>query len=281
MGRARTVERRKERESQKKRQRQTLILVGVAGVAILAILLILLINGPAEAPIPTASVALYQDIPQSKSADGFPVLGNDSAPVKVIEYASFDCPHCREFHESAISSVIDRVRKGEIQFTYVPIYGTGGIANGQGAAQAAVCAGEQGKFWEYHDALFNWQGVYANTAFSQNRLTTGITNLGIDKASWDQCMSSGLPDQVITAAIEASQVQNISGTPSIFVNGNPTSDPSLAAVNTAIDAALAGTPVQPTVEVTPEATAEATAEATSEATAEATSEATAEATTSP
>jgi protein-disulfide isomerase len=285
MGRARTVERRKEREQQKKRQRQTTILIGVGVVAVLAILLVVLINGPAEAPIPSDSVARYQDIPQSKSPEGFPILGNTNAPVKVIEYSSFDCPHCQEFHANAIPSIVDRARNGEIQLTYVPVYGTGGIANGQGAAQAAICAGEQGKFWEFHDALFTWQAAYANTAFSNNRLGAGISNLGIDKARWDSCMASDLPNNVISAAVDAGRVQNIPGTPTILVNGTVVASADLASVNTAIDQALAqaGPLAVPTVETTLQATAAAaaTVEATAEATIAASAETTAEATTTP
>ncbi len=280
MGRSRTVERRKEREQQKKRQRQTTILIGIGVVAVLAVLLVLLISGPAEAPIPTESAARYEGIAQSKTSEGFPVLGNADAPVKVIEYSSFDCTHCEEFHASAVPALVDRARKGEIQLTYVPVFGSGSVANGQGAAQAAVCAGEQGKFWEFHDALFNWQVTYANTAFSQNRLSAGITNLGIDKPTWDACMTSALPNDVVNAAVEAGRVQNIAGTPTILVNGTVVASADLASVNTAIDTALAQAPVQPVVEATQESTPEATAAAV-EATAEATSEATTEAAAEP
>src|SRR5690349_12070288 len=100
MSRARTLERRKEREQQKKRQRQTAIVIGIIVVALIAVGLFVLTQQPAEAPIPTGAEAAYAGIPQSTTADGFPVLGSDDAPVKVIEYASFDCPHCLEFHQT-------------------------------------------------------------------------------------------------------------------------------------------------------------------------------------
>lgn len=284
MGRTRTVERRKEREQQRKRQRQTTIVIGVVVVAVIAAVLFFFVSQPAEAPIPEVSAARYEGLPQSKSEEGFPKVGSDDAPVKVVEYSSFDCPHCREFHETVMPGVIDRVRAGEVQFTFVPVYGTGGIANGQGAALAAVCAGEQDKFWEMQDALFTWQGLYANTAFSANRLSTGAANLGLDTNQWNQCMTSTLASDVVTAAIDAGQLQNIPGTPAIFVNGTIVQTPDLPSVNAAIDQALAGqTPAQieSSGEATPEVTAEATTEAISEPTAEATVETTAEVTASP
>ena len=106
MGRARTLERRKEREQQKKRQRQITLLVGGAVVAVVAFAIILLINQPAEAPIPAEAVSRYEGIPQSKTEEGFPKLGNDAAPVKVAEYSSFDCPDCAKFHEDTWPRVL-------------------------------------------------------------------------------------------------------------------------------------------------------------------------------
>jgi protein-disulfide isomerase len=299
MSRNRTVERRKEREQQKKRQRQTTIVIGLVVFAIIAAGLFLLTSQPAEAPIPAEVAARYEGIPKSETDEGYPVLGSDDAPVKVLEYASFDCSHCREFHETVASTVIDRVRQGQVQFTYMPLFGTGGISNGEGAARAALCVAKQGKFWEFHDALFDWQGLYANTAFSDQRLKTGITNVGVDRAQWDTCMAQNLPQTTLDAALRASQLQNITGTPAIVVNGTMLPVFDLATVTTAIDQAFAqsGLPAavigtDATEEATAEATVEATTEtvsdateeaveATAEATAEATTEATAESTTAP
>jgi len=284
MSRTRTLERRKEREQQRKRQRQTAIVIVIVVVAIVVAGLVLLTQQPAEAPIPAEAVARYEGVPQTTTDDGFPVLGSDAAPVKVLEYASFDCTHCREFHENVAPTLVNRIRLGEVQFTYVPLYNTGSIANGLGAARAALCVGQQDKFWEFHDALFDWQGAYANTAFSENRIKTGIDNLGINRAQWDQCMASDAPAPILDAALRAGQLQNITGTPSIVVNGTMLPAVDLNAVNTAIDTAFAqsGQPAAPVVvateETTPEATAAALEEATTEATSETVEEAPAEAT---
>jgi protein-disulfide isomerase len=279
MSRSRTVERRKEREQQKKKQQQTTILIVGAVVAVIAIALIFIINQPAEAPIPEGSLTLYEGIPQSKTDEGFPVLGSESAPVSVVEYSSFACSACKSFHDSSIEPLIERVRSGQIRFTYVPMYSTGGIGNGQGAAWAAICAGEQNGFWAYHDALFNWQGLYANTAFSQNRLASGIDNVGLDRGAWNACLQTDLPRRVAEAAENSARLQNIGGTPTILVNGTVV-PADLASVLSAIDTALAqsGAPVVPVVEATSEATPDVASEATAEATSESTEAAPAEAT---
>jgi protein-disulfide isomerase len=177
--------------------------------------------------------------------------------------------------------VLERIRKGEVQFTYIPVYGTGGIQNGQGAAKAAICAGDQGKFWEYHDALFSWQKSYANTAFSQNRFVGGVNGLGLDKGKWDQCVASDHPQTIVDAAMNAFKLQNVSGTPALLVNGTVVDIASNVSLMDAIDQALAtagGVPTEITAEATQPVAAEVTAEATTQPTVEKTVEATTEAT---
>ncbi|MBI5669003.1 MAG: thioredoxin domain-containing protein [Chloroflexi bacterium] len=274
MSRNRTVERRREREREKRRQQQITGVVILVALAVIAALALILANQPAEAPISAESAERYAGIPLGKTDEGFPRLGNPDAPVKVVEYSSFSCTACKSFHDAVTPSIIERVRAGEVVFTYVPMYTTGSVQNGQGAALAAVCAGEQDKFWEFHDALFDWQGLYANQAFANNRLETGIDNLGINRGQWDQCMGSELPGRVIREAEQSARnLPGFEGTPTITVNGILVT-PDLASVTRAIDEELAK------LGGVPEATVEATTEATAP-TVETTPEATAEATTAP
>ncbi len=286
MGRSRTRERRLQREKEQRRQRQIALVVGLVVVAVVAAIVFFVAQQPAEAAISQEAIDLYAGIPQSETAEGFPVLGNPDAPVEVIEYSSFDCPHCRDFHETVTPSLVERVRAGEISFTYVPLYGTGGITNGEGAARAAICAGEQGQFWPMHSALFEWQGLYVNQAFAGSRLATGATNLGLDRGQWDTCFNSDATSAVINAArAKVASMTEFTGTPFVTVNGTTVS-PEANVIRTAIDNALATSsdPIVPLSEVTAEATVEATTQvteapteaATEVVTEEATAEATAE-----
>ena len=266
--RARTRERRKQREQERKRNRQILTVGAIVALAIIAALLVIVANQPAEAPIPEGAVAEYEGIEQTQNDAGFPVLGDPDAPVQVVEYSSFDCPHCADFHETVTPQLVERARAGEINFTYVPLYGTGGIPNGEGAAKAAICAADQDAFWSYHTALFTWQRTYGNQAFAGNRLETGIDNLEIDRGEWDACFGSNRPNEVLVAANgQASQLEGFTGTPTVTVNGQIVTA-TLSDINNAIDAALASAPPpapdeEPAAEVTEEAESEA--EATEEA----------------
>jgi protein-disulfide isomerase len=264
--RSRTRDRRVERGRRQRRQRQIYALIAVVVVVVVVVGLIIVSNVPADAPIPPSSEQTYANVPQSKSEKGYPRLGNTKAPVRVDEYSSFDCTHCADFHETVTPALVARAGKGEILFAYVPLYGTGSISNGQGAARAALCVGEQGKFWQYHDALFTWQKTFGQGAFSQSRLVAGLDNLGINRSAFDQCMGSDLPDKVLQTAITDTQAlgASFSGTPTVAVNGVVVGTPGLNEINQAIDQALslAGVtpiPVQPTQPVTGEATPEATA----------------------
>ncbi len=276
-GRSRTRERRIEREREKRRRQQLTLAGAIAVVAVIVIVLVVIANQPAEAPIPENAAARYADVPQSTTEKGYPLLGDPEAPVQVVEYSSFDCSSCARFHDEAFPALVERVKAGDIAFTYVPLFGTGSFQNGEGAARTAICASEQGKFWPMHDALFTWQGTYGNQAFTQNRLVSGVANLGVDRARYDQCIGGSLPQTVLDAArADATALgSDFTGTPTILVNG-VSAQATLDSVNAAIDNVL--TQLGLGQQVTPEATQEATTEATSEATSAAESETTLEAT---
>jgi protein-disulfide isomerase len=272
-GRTRTIERRKERQREQRRQRQIIAAVAVAVVAVIVVILIVVSNAPAEAPIPETALSNYAGLEFSRSPEGYPRLGNPNAPVQVVEYSSFDCSHCRDFHDTSFSGLLERVRAGDILFTYAPVYGTGSFQNGQGAANASVCAADQGGFFPFHDALFSWQGLYGNQAFTQARMGTGISSLGMDRGAFDSCLRSGSAEAVVDTAMNYAASVASFGTPYVLVNGvQVTAD--LPAINQAIDQGLALVGVTPGNALpTTEATAEATAEATREATVEATTSA--------
>ena len=134
--------------------------------------------------------------------------------MTVEEYASFACPGCEAFHSASLDAILDRVRIGQILFTYIPLQ-TGSIPNAAGAARTALCAGQQGMFWEMHDVLFDWHTRYVNTAFSQNRLLAGVEALGLDSNALTTCFNSTAISNTLTAA----QNEGVASTPTIHVNG--------------------------------------------------------------
>lgn len=277
---SRTIERRKERE--KERRRRQVITGGIIVAALIAavIFVALVVTAPADATIPNGALTRFDGITQSVTKEGYPRLGDPNTPVQVADYSSFDCPHCADFHDQVFGEIVQRVKENKIAFTYVPLYDRGAIANGQGAALAAMCYAEQDKFWPFQDALFYWQKQYGNQAFTNNRLQAAIKAFNVNASAYSACMGSSRPGDILsTAKTQASALLNFKGTPTITINGVvPLDDKQQPLTNyndilARIDEEVARLgPLPPTATPKSAATQEATPEvtATTESTAETT-----------
>jgi len=272
----RTRERRRERQQQR-RERRRLGFIAAGVVIVLAVVGIYLIaNQAVSAPIPAGTWDRYDRIPQGVTSDGYPILGNPTAPVPVTVYCDFTYSLCIEFHEKAMDRIVEAVRNGVISYTFAPTTLARGI-NSAGAAYSALCAGEQNRFFEYQDALFAWQRTFGRKAFSQNRLRTGIENLQLNRGNYDSCVSaSRTADRIQTAEDNYQELGlQTQGLPALLVNGVPVTaaaslDATIEELFTMINTSLADsqlTPIPldsgqaeetPSPEVSPEATPEAT-----------------------
>ena len=211
---SRTREARQRRQQQRRRNKRGLVLLAIAIVAVVAVAILIVSNQPVDVFIPPDLQDRYEGIARSFSTDGYPQLGDQDAPVTVDEFASFACPGCEALHSDSFDAILERVRSGQILFSYVPLQ-TGSIPNASGAARAALCAGKQNMFWEMHDVLFDWQTRYANTAYSQNRLLGGVTALGLIESAFTSCFNSAAINETLNAAMS----EEVTGTPTINING--------------------------------------------------------------
>ena len=233
---SRTREARERRQKQQRQNQRRLLLAVIAIVAVVAAAVVVVANQAVDVYVPDDMQERYEGMSRSFSIDGYPQLGELDAPVTVEEYASFACPACEVLHSESFDAILERVRSGQVLFSYVPMQ-TGSIPNASGAARAALCAGQQDMFWEMHDVLFDWQTRYANTAFSQNHLLAGVDALGLNSASFSACFDSPAISETLAAAVN----ENVSATPTINVNGvtiaaqQAGSIPSTATILKAID----------------------------------------------
>ncbi len=211
---SRTREARQRRQKQRRQNQRLYVLIAIIVVAVVAIAVVIVSNQPVEAFVADDLSARYEDIERSFSSEGYPRLGDADAPVTVQEYASFACAGCAAFHSDSFDAVLERVRDGQVRFSYIPLQ-TGSVPNAPGASRAALCAGQQEMFWEMHDVLFDWQTRYGNTAFSQNRLLAGVEQLGLSGSAFTNCFNSA----AISNTINAAQSEEVSTTPTIRVNG--------------------------------------------------------------
>ena len=140
-----------------------------------------------------------------------PSKGAATAPIEIVEFADFQCPYCARAAESvrqAVAGYGDQVR---VTYRHLPL---DFHEHARGAAEAAECAGKQGKFWAFHDAL------YANaSALDAAGLRRQAGAIGLDVAAWEACVSAGGGRDGVDADLAAASAAGVSGTPAFFING--------------------------------------------------------------
>jgi protein-disulfide isomerase len=144
-------------------------------------------------------------------------LGDASAPVKVLEFADYQCPHCKQFEQGTSQQLQeDYIAKGlvQLEFRNHPIIGNESVL----AAESALCAGDQGKFWEYHDALFDAQRGENSGNFSPDRLVGFAQDLGLDLDEFTQCMNDRAYKGVVEDEAAAAREEGAEGTPFFVVS---------------------------------------------------------------
>lgn len=224
-------------------------------VSILLLVVLMPVRAQEITPLPPNSSGVYANIPQALTNLGFPQLGSPSAPVLVTEYCGFDTGACGTFRSSAFATLLDRITAGDVLYTFVPLVGYGDIPNGRSATRAALCAAEQGMFWQFSDMLYGWQIEFGSAAYDSDRVLSGIDSLGVNRALWDECMITDRPDVVLTAAQATADAEiGFGGVPYALVNGVPTLA-DVVSINAAIQLELdklneTETPAAPDAEAT-------------------------------
>jgi protein-disulfide isomerase len=150
-------------------------------------------------------------------ADLARIQGNPAAPVWVIEVSDFQCPYCKQWHDETYPVLRDEfVRTGKVRLAYVNFP----LAQHQyawPAAESAMCAGAQGKFWEMHDALFNTQSKWEALAAPASFFDSLARAQGVDVTRWRQCVQSGKMKAWIQADHDRAQTAGAASTPSFMI----------------------------------------------------------------
>jgi protein-disulfide isomerase len=219
---AKSSKQRREALVKRQRQQQT-TLIRILAVAFFAVVVIVILvqNQQVEAFVPADAGQFMADVPaeyQGTTEQGFYFIGNPNAKVTIEEFSSFSCPHCKTFHDNYFKGILDKIKAGDVKFVYIPLTRFGGFIS-DGMSKAALCAGEQGKFWQMHEVMFDWQGRYASGSNNTQRLTQAATALGLDAGAFGQCLGSTKTNDLIALAEKLQAERNVTGTPAVFLNG--------------------------------------------------------------
>lgn len=173
-------------------------------------------NSPTQNSGGRAGTAAIAGLPAVTSSDF--VLGEANAPVTIIEYGDFQCPFCDRFFRETEPVLREKyVKTGKAKLIWRDFAFLG--PESTWAANAARCAGEQGKFWEYHDYLFNNQQGENRGAFSKDNLKSFASVLSLDKGKFSACFDSDKYASEIQKQTKEGGEAGVQGTPSTFING--------------------------------------------------------------
>ena len=184
--------------------------------AVVAVAVIYSVNSPSRPNAGNTKTATIAALPAVTSGDF--VLGNANAPVTLIEYGDFQCPFCGKFFKETESVLRENyIKTGKVKFIYRDFAFLG--PESTWAANAARCAGEQGKFWEYHDYLYNSQRGENQGAFSKDNLKSFASVLGLNKEKFNACVDGDKYSNEIKEQTKVGGEAGVQGTPANFVNG--------------------------------------------------------------
>ncbi len=174
-----------------------------------------------------------------KVTENDPFLGNANAKLTVVEFGDYQCPFCGRFFKEVVPQIIkDYVDTGKVKFVYKNLAFLG--KESIDAANAALCAKEQSKFWEYHDKIYSSQSGENQGTFAIDNLKKFATDLGLNSSQFNQCLDSQKYNAQVTADIAEANQNGFQSTPSTAVGDTPVIGAQpYSALKTIIDQKLA------------------------------------------
>jgi len=203
---------------------------------------------PTVQPTVTVQPTPTQPAVVEVSVDDDPSWGPEDAPVTIIEFSEFLCPYCQRFALQTLPQ-IKQAYEGEVRYVYRDF-----VVHGEPStkiSEAAECADDQEKFWEYHDKLWeqyntlvaHYETVSEQPEIGMNDLATSLkgyaSDLGLDTATFNDCLDTGKHTAEVQKDSQDARSYGVGGTPGFFINGQPVSGAQPFSVfQQVIDAAL-------------------------------------------
>jgi len=156
-----------------------------------------------------------QTAPIDVSVDDDPILGKEDAPVTMVEFSDYQCPFCGRFEKDAFGKIKEEyIDTGKVKLIFRDFPLTNIHPYAQKAAEASECADEQGKFWKYHDILFENQ-----EALTVDDLKKYADDLNLNNNKFEKCLDSGDMEKEVQKDTDDGINYGVTGTPAFFING--------------------------------------------------------------
>ena len=150
-----------------------------------------------------------------------PILGDENAPLTLIEFGDYQCTYCKKFfHETVESILINYVETGKVKMLFkdfIVVDGAVGGNDSMNAANAAHCANDQGMFWQFHSTLYNnWAGEGTGW-ISSEQLNKFANTLELDMNEFSNCVSELKWKKLVNASHDDAVALGVTATPTFFV----------------------------------------------------------------
>ncbi len=234
----------KAQRTKRKRQQRIRTFVIVGGVILVIVALIILLTNYSIF-LPKGNIVTITPIP--RPMENGKAFGNPNAKIKILVFEDFQCPACKEF-TTTVEPQMDTstyISSGQVyyQFMQFPFLDNNSLTKeSHQAANASMCALEQGRFWDYHDMLFANQGAENQGSFNDARLKAFAQALGLNLSQFNSCFSANKYSAELQSDNQQAQSLGVNSTPSVFLNGKavtPGFAPTWDVLKSAIDAAIA------------------------------------------
>ncbi len=257
-------QRQRKQQALQRRNRLLAALAGVIAVAVVAVVTVILVTGQDGDEPGSANLA-----PMVAVADPYPgiaqqtkVLGDPSA-LRMVEYGDHQCVACHQAQQSIVPELIQRyVATGALSFEFHDfLVIDANLAQGNDdydreslrAAEGAMCAGDQGQYWAFHESLYrNWTGEGVGD-FSDARVKDLALKLGLDTAAFNQCLDEGTHEADVQQQDADASGAGVNSTPTFQIGDQRVSGSSVDDYVTQIDAILVANGIAPPVEGAPAA----------------------------
>lgn len=148
---------------------------------------------------------------------GAAAKGDENAPITIVEFSEYECPFCKKYVDETYFKIWDEYGN-QIYYVFHD-YPLAFHPHAQKLAEVARCAGDQGQYWEMHDLIFEKREEWAEEENISSNIGSFVTQLGLDKAEFDACLSSGKHSQAVKDDFNLGTEVGVQGTPTFFING--------------------------------------------------------------